>query len=229
MARWLRIVAERALDLSDVHGVVDAEREQRPLFVRHELPIEAERDVRRERESRPGVREPAPRYPLVQLAQRSVGPKWEHDDVRLHEPHRTPELEREGRGGPRDGIEHFAQLIDRRCRCDWAGAGRPDDGDVRRHEARELWIKTRLYFQDQARELRLQGRNDIDTRPGSPAPGRCGPVFAGLFLHRMLGCIAADNIDPGKASPPLLAATIDLDKCSRYTLARVVIDRIIPP
>src|SRR6476659_2973975 len=144
MPRWLGIVAERALDLGDLGRPVDAKRQQRSALGGVELPVKAQRNVRRERKARSRVRHTAVFDALVQLAKRPVRVELQHDDVGLHEPNGVAYSKRERWCGARDWLEQRPQLLDRRGGSDRARTGRADDGDVRRHEPRELRVEAGL-------------------------------------------------------------------------------------
>jgi hypothetical protein len=101
-----------------VRRLLRAHRKQLTPFIALELTVEAERNVRRERETRPGVRQSALNYPLVKHAKRSVRSEREHDDVGLHEPNGSAELEGEGRRRACYWLERGAELIDRGRRRD---------------------------------------------------------------------------------------------------------------
>ena len=190
MVRGLWVVAERALDLGDSDGLVDSKRQERSPLGGVELTVEAQRDVRREREARARVCDAALLDPLVQLAKRSVRVQREDDDVGLHEPNGTVQGKRERWRRARDRLEHDAKVRDRCCGSDRPGAGRADDRDVRRHESRELRIEASLNLSYQGGERRLERRDDVDTRPRPPSTGRFCRGPTRLSLHRMLGAMA---------------------------------------
>jgi len=200
MARRLGIVAERALDLGYLDRLIDTKRQERSTLGGVELAVEAQRDVRSEREARSRVGHTTVFDAFVQIAQRAVRVELEHDDVRLHEPNGLPQPQRERWGGARDGLDQRPQLLDGRCGSDRSRARRSDDGDVRRHEPRELWIETGLNFADQSSERRLEWGDDVDARPRPPASGRVGRGPAWLSLHRVSG-----TMDQIISSRPVLA------------------------
>src|SRR6476469_8834932 len=169
MPRWLGFVAERALDLGGRGRPDNTERQERSALGSVELPVEAQRNVRREGKARSRVRHTAAFDALVQLAKRAVRVELQHDDVGLHEPNGVAYSKRERWRGARDGLEQRPQLLDRRSWSDRAGAGRPDDGDVRRHEPRELRVEAGLNLTDQCGERRLEWGDDVYARSRPPA------------------------------------------------------------